>query len=93
MVKAPMMYSTMESHDNAVWLQEKSLTITKNKYNGMVYCVEVENHNFYTMDKSGFLVYGQVTHLLYQVTDNAMSIIELYWKGQTLLGELEISTF
>lgn len=83
------MYSTMESHNNAIWLQEKSLTITKNKYNGMVYCVEVENHNFYTMDKSGFCLWSGNSSSL-SGHDVAMNILNLYWKGQTLLGELEL---
>ena len=58
-------------------------------YNGMVYCVEVENHDFYTMDLFGHCVWsGNSTTL--SGHDVSHVITELHWVGRTLVGEMEL---
>ena len=83
------MHFTLRSHNNAIWLNDKSLTITKKQYNGMVYCVEVENHNFYTMDKSGFCLWSGNSSTL-SGHDVAMRILNLEWNGKTLVGDMKL---
>lgn len=58
-------------------------------YDGMVYCAEVENHDFYTMDLFGHCVWsGNSTTL--SGHDVSHVITELHWVGRTLVGEMEL---
>lgn len=69
--------------------------ISKEKYIGKVYCVEVENHTFFV--KQGNLVHltANCNHPesssidLSRVSHN---ITELHWEGSTLVGTMEIFT-
>lgn len=58
-------------------------------YDGMVYCVEVENHDFYTMDHYGHCVWsGNSTTL--SGHDVSHVITELHWVGRTLVGTMDL---
>lgn len=63
--------------------------IYKKYYKGRVYCIEIENHTFYTMDSSGNCLWtGNSTTLSgHDVTHN---ILNLEWQGHTLVGEMEL---
>ena len=59
------------------------------EYNGKVYCVEVANHDFYTMDLDGNCIWsGNSTTL--SGHDVSHVITELHWVGKTLVGEMEL---
>lgn len=68
-----------------------NVEITEEQYEGRVYCIEVENHTFYTMDSEGNCLWSGNSSSL-SGHDVAMIIRELHWEGQTLLGKLEIHT-
>ena len=86
---AKNMHFTLRTHSTTIWLNDRSLTVTKKRYSGMVYCVEVENHNFYTMDKSGFCLWSGNSSTL-SGHDVAMRILNLEWQNRTLIGEMKL---
>lgn len=59
------------------------------EHNGMVYCVQVENHNFYTMDLKGHCVWSGNSSTL-SGHDVSHIITNLQWQGRTLIGEMEL---
>lgn len=83
------LYLTFRSLTKNVALQPKSLRITEEDYDGMVYCVEVENHNFYTMCSDGHCIWSGNSSTLsgHDVTHN---ILSLEWQGNTLIGEMKL---
>lgn len=72
----------------------KSSDVKKEKYNGTVMCIEVQNHTFF-VKSNGFehwtkncnhpsdstIDLGRISH----------NIIELHWEGRTLVGKLELN--
>lgn len=83
------MYFTMRNHCECIVLSPKSLTITEEEYDGRVYCVEVENHTFYTMCKNGKCLWsGNSTSI--SGHDISHNILSLEWQGHTLVGEMEL---
>lgn len=72
----------------------KSSDVKKEKYNGTVMCIEVQNHTFF-VQSNGFehwtkncnhpsdstIDLGRISH----------NIIELHWEGRTLVGKLELN--
>lgn len=87
--KSHNMYFTMRSHNECIVLSPKSLTITEEEYDGKVYCVEVENHTFYTMCKNGKCLWsGNSTSI--SGHDISHNILSLEWQGHTLIGEMEL---
>lgn len=72
----------------------KSSDVKKEKYNGTVMCIEVQNHTFF-VQSNGFehwtkncnhpsdstVDLGRISH----------NIIELHWEGRTLVGKLELN--
>lgn len=83
------MFFSLRSLTKHLALNKKSLSITEEDYDGMVYCVEVENHTFYTMDNSGHCLWSGNSSSL-SLHDVAHKILNLRWEGHTLLGELEL---
>lgn len=83
-------------HDfDAVSLNKRAINIRKEKYKGMVYCIEVPNHTFYVNDNHRDHWSKNCNHPSESVIDLsrvAMNIIELHWEGRTLVGKLEILT-
>ena len=65
------------------------LSIEKRHYDGRVYCIEVPNHTFYTMDKSGHCVWSGNSSSL-SLHDVTHKILNLWWEGCTLRGEMEL---
>lgn len=83
------MHFTMRSHCECIVLAPKSLTITEEEYDGRVYCVEVENHTFYTMCKNGKCLWSGNSSSI-SGHDISHNILSLEWKGHTLIGEMEL---
>lgn len=65
------------------------LKFEEEDYNGMVYCIEVENHNFYTMDWYGHCVWSGNCSTL-SGHDVSHVITNLQWQGRTLIGEMDL---
>ena len=65
------------------------VTFENVNYDGMVYCVQVENHNFYTMDLNGHCVWSGNSSTL-SGHDVSHVITNLQWQGHTLIGEMEL---
>lgn len=92
-------FKTGEWHDNSdekyitvsliEALNQKSLSVTEEDYDGRVYCVEVENHTFYTMCKNGKCLWSGNSSSL-SGHDVAHNILDLRWEGRTLVGEMEL---
>lgn len=83
------MHFTLRSVSKNISLQDKSLKCFEEDYDGRVYCVEVENHTFYTMCKNGKCLWSGNSSSL-SGHDIAMNIINLEWQGRTLIGEMEL---
>lgn len=81
------MHFTYRSLTKGVYLN--NLTFEEVDYSGMVYCVQVENHNFYTMDLNGHCVWSGNSSTL-SGHDVSHLITNLEWKGRTLIGEMEL---
>jgi hypothetical protein len=85
--------SKMKLSQKGILLSKGFNDATKEKYNGEVMCVEVENHTWYCMcnDKSHWT--GNCNHPAEATIDLgriAFLITELHWEGHTLVGEIEI---
>lgn len=80
------MHFTYRSLSDGVLLGK--LSIEKRHYDGRVYCIEVPNHTFYTMDKKGHCVWSGNSSL--SIHDVSHKILNLKWQGCTLLGEMEL---
>lgn len=83
------MYFTLRSLTKGIYLDERMLEVTEENYSGKVYCVEVDNHTFYTMCNNGKCLWsgnsssidgGRISHI----------IRELHWEGHTLVGKIEL---
>lgn len=86
------MHFTLRSHNKHILLNtNKKLSITEEDYEGRVYCVEVENHTFYTMCNNGKCLWSGNSSTL-SGHDVSHIITELHWENQTLVGEMEIHT-
>ena len=70
-------------------ISNDSLKVTEEEYEGKVYCVEVENHTFYTMCNNGKCLWSGNSSTLsgHDVTHN---ILDLRWEGRTLVGEMKL---
>lgn len=75
--------------DDYIPLTTDYLTISEEEYDGRVYCVEVENHTFYTMCNNGCCFWSGNSSEL-SGKDVSHVITELNWQGKTLIGELEL---
>ena len=82
-------YFSTRGVSHTISLSENRTKIFKEYYQGRVYCIEVQNHTFYTMDRSGYCLWtGNSTTLSgHDVTHN---ILNLEWQGHTLIGEMEL---
>lgn len=85
------MHFTMRCHNKHILLHKKSLKITEEDYDGRVYCVEVENHTFYTMCNNGKCLWSGNSSSL-SGHDVSHLITELHWEKSTLVGQMEIHT-
>ena len=83
------LYFSFRSHSKNIVLNPKSLKVTEEEYDGKVYCVEVENHTFYTMCNNGKCLWSGNSSTLsgHDVTHN---ILDLRWEGRTLVGEMKL---
>lgn len=82
-------YFTMRHHGDKISLNPKNITITEEEYDGKVYCVEVENHTFYTMCNNGMCLWSGNSSSL-SGHDVSHNILELHWENQTLVGKMEL---
>jgi len=79
--------------DERIYLDEISISVEK--YNGRVMCIEVPNHTFFVMDGHNCHWSKNCNHPADSVIDlsrTAMNILELHWENHTLVGKLEILT-
>lgn len=83
------MFFSMRSFNKHISLNKKSLTVTEEDYDGMVYCVEVENHTFYTMCNNGKCLWSGNSSTL-SGHDVTHRILDLRWEGRTLVGEMKL---
>lgn len=83
------MHFTLRSLNKHIALNRKSLKVTEEDYDGRVYCVEVENHTFYTMCNNGKCLWSGNSSSL-SGHDVAMNILNLEWQGRTLVGEMKL---
>lgn len=84
------MYFTHRGTSLNISLSPRRTKIYKEHYKGRVYCIEVQNHTFYTMDRSGHCLWtGNSSGL--SGHDVAHNIIELHWEGHSLMGQLELN--
>lgn len=65
------------------------LKFEEEDYNGMVYCVEVNNHNFYAMDLYGHCVWSGNCSTL-SGHDVSHVITDLQWQNRTLVGTMDL---
>lgn len=87
LLKAQEYNKSVKNEENGISLDE--LKFEEVEYDGMVYCVQVENHDFYTMDLKGHCVWsGNSTTL--SGHDVTHVITNLQWQGRTLIGEMEL---
>lgn len=85
----PVIDKVTEEEANYISLNNEDLSITEEDYNGMVYCVEVKNHTFYTMCPNGECLWSGNSSTI-SGHDISHNITNLYWEGNTLLGEMEL---
>lgn len=71
------------------YIKLSDLKITTQEYDGNVYCVEVENHNFYTMCNNGHCFWSGNSSTL-SGHDVSHVITSLEWKGRTLVGTMDL---
>ena len=83
------MHFSHRQHTKYISLQPKSFKIEKIDYEGMVYCLEVKNHTFYTMCHNGFCLWSGNSSTL-SGHDVAHVITNLEWQGRTLIGEMDL---
>lgn len=83
------MHFSFRSHSKNIVLHPKSLKVTEEDYDGKVYCVEVENHTFYTMCNNGKCLWSGNSSTL-SGHDVAHRILDLRWEGRTLVGEMKL---
>lgn len=83
------MFFTFRTHSKNIVLHPKSLKVTEEDYDGRVYCVEVENHTFYTMCNNGKCLWSGNSSEL-SGHDVSHNILDLRWEGHTLVGEMKL---
>ena len=84
---------TTKPLEERIYLDEISISVEK--YNGKVMCIEVPNHTFFVMDGHNCHWSKNCNHPADSVIDlsrTAMNILELHWENHTLVGKLEILT-
>jgi len=83
------MFFTFRSLTKNITLDRRKLKVTEEDYEGRVYCVEVENHTFYTMCNDGHCLWSGNSSSL-SGHDVAHRILDLRWEGKTLVGEMKL---
>lgn len=83
------MFFTFRSLTKNITLDRRKLKVTEEDYDGRVYCVEVENHTFYTMCNDGHCLWSGNSSSL-SGHDVAHRILDLRWEGRTLVGEMKL---
>lgn len=87
------MHFTLRSLSDATYLDERFISVSKEKYSGPVACVEVENHTWFVMSDGKCHWTGNCNHpegSNINVINIAINIVELHWEGHTLVGKMEI---
>ena len=88
------MYFTLRSLSKGVYLDERFIKAEKEHYNGVVQCIEVENHTWFVMSNGKCHWTGNCNHPDGEVAIDlerlSMNIVELHWEGHTLVGKMEI---
>lgn len=75
--------------DNFLYFSIKDISVSEEDYEGRVYCVEVENHTFYTMCNNGKCLWSGNSSTL-SGHDVSHNIIELKWDRSTLIGKMKL---
>lgn len=89
------MYFTYRSLTKGIYLDKRFISTSEVEYNGIVMCVEVDNHVWYVMDENKSHWTKNCNHPSEPTIDLsrvAINIIEMHWEGHTLVGKLEILT-
>lgn len=76
-------------------ISEKDVKVEEEYYDGMVYCVDVENHTWYIQQNGKSHWTGNCNHPDSPAIDLGRishNIIELHWEKSTLVGKMEIFT-
>lgn len=75
-------------------IDKEHLKVSEESYRGKVYCIEVENHNFYVMVNGKNHWTGNCNHPSESTIDLSRvshNITELHWEGNTVVGEMELN--
>lgn len=83
------MFFSFRSLAKNITLDRRKMEVTEEDYDGRVYCVEVENHTFYTMCNDGHCLWSGNSSSL-SGHDVAHRILDLRWEGRTLVGEMKL---
>lgn len=83
------MFFSLRSLAKNITLDRRKMEVTEEDYDGRVYCVEVENHTFYTMCNDGHCLWSGNSSSL-SGHDVAHRILDLRWEGKTLVGEMKL---
>lgn len=83
------MFFSFRSLAKNITLDRRKLEVSEEDYDGRVYCVEVENHTFYTMCNDGHCLWSGNSSSL-SGHDVAHRILDLRWEGRTLVGEMKL---
>lgn len=83
------MYFSFRSLGKYISLNDKYMEVSEEDYSGSVYCVEVENHTFYTMCSNGKCLWSGNSSSI-SGHDIAHNILRLEWQGSTLVGDMEL---
>ena len=74
---------------NDISLAKGKISVSRVKYNDMVYCLTVHNHTFLVMDEDGNCFWSGNSSAL-SGHDVSHVITEMHWEGPTLVGEMEL---
>jgi len=85
--KKPL-YTLKFNESRYVHIDSRFLKITKENYNGRVYCVQVKNQTFYCENNGKCFWSGNSSVVSFQNASH--KIVDMYWEGNNLLGKIQI---
>lgn len=74
------------SNTKGIYLDKRHLNVNEMDYSGNVYCVNVENGNFYV--KQNEKAHWSGNSAVISIKNTSMRITNLWWEGRTLMGEI-----
>jgi hypothetical protein len=79
-------YNLNISNTKGVFLDKRFLEVSEVDYEGNVYCVNVENSNFYV--KQNGKAHWSGNSAVISIKNTSMRVTNLWWEGRTLMGEI-----